>query len=102
MGPAATQPHTLLFPAARLSDRGRERQGRLTAPAPPARLRPVLDPPRPAHPGSAAIRETGHARPQGSPRASPACPQPAGNRDKRLYTRRLTRPRSFRDDIVDR
>ena len=48
MGPAATTTaYPRLFPAARLSDRGREPQGRLTAPATPAGLRPVLDPTRP-------------------------------------------------------
>ena len=98
-GPQPPQPHTLLFPAARLSARGPERQGRLRRRLRRPGLRPVLDPARAAHQRSGSYRETGHARPQGSPRASPACPQPAENRDKRLHTGRLTRPRSFRDDI---
>ena len=54
---------------------------------------------RAAHQRRAAIGKQGTPGPRGSPRASPACPQPAENRDKRLHTGRLTRPRSFRDDI---
>ena len=62
MGPAATTTaYPLLFPAARLSVRCRERQGRLTAPATPAGLRPVLDPPV-RSPKIGGYRETGHAK----------------------------------------
>ena len=57
---------------------------------------------RAAHQRRAAIGKQGTPGPRESPRASPACPQPAENRDKRLHTGRLTRPRSFRDDIAAR
>jgi hypothetical protein len=101
MGPAATTTH-LLFPAARLSARSRERQGRLAAPATPARLRLVLDPPA-RSPGIGSYQETGqtmapgrHTRPAGQS----GMPATARNTDKRPANPRLTRPRSFRDDIV--
>ena len=116
MGPAATTTaHLLLFPAARLSARCRERQGRLTAPATPAGLRPVLDPPV-RSPKIGSYRETGHAKVPGRASNRPAgqssMPATAGNTGKRpvktpLDTApllqgckpRLTRPRSFRDDM---
>ncbi len=100
MGPVATTADPLLFPAARLSARGPERQGRLTAPATPAGLRPVLDPPA-RSPGIGSYRETGqttapgrHTRPAGQS----SMPATAQNTDKRPVKPRLTRPRSFRDD----
>jgi hypothetical protein len=80
-----------------------ERQGRHAAPASPARLRPVLDPPTRSS-GSAAIEGQGRPRPQAAtpgPRASPACPQPQGTPAKDLVKPRLTRPRSFRDNTEE-
>jgi hypothetical protein len=66
MGPAATTTaDPLLFPAARLSARGPERQGRLTAPATPAGLGPVLDPP---------VRSHGHGSDQGNRRRQSRTP----------------------------
>jgi hypothetical protein len=102
-GPQPPQPHTRLSPAARLSARGRERPGRLTAPASPAGLGPVLDPPARSS-GSAAAGETGqttapgrHTRPAGQS----SMPATARNTDKRPVKPRLTRPRSFRDDTEE-
>src|SRR5215469_15130581 len=105
MGPAATTTaYPLLFPAARLSARCRERQGRLTAPATPAGLRPVLDPPV-RSPKIGSYRETGHAKVPGRASNRPAgqssMPATAGNTDKRPAKPRLTRPRSFRDDTEE-
>jgi hypothetical protein len=105
MGPAATTTaYPALFPAARLQARGRERQGRLTAPATPARLRPVLDPTRPLTqdrqlsgnrkrqaPGRTSTRPAGQS-------GMPATPRNTG---KRPLKPRLTRPRSFRDDTEE-
>ena len=100
-GPQPPQPHTRLFPAARLSDRGPRRQGRLTAPASPAGLRPVLDPPGPL----TQDRQLSGNRADHGPR--PHLHQArgpvrhaatAGNTGKRPVKPRLTRPRSFRDD----
>ena len=101
MGPAAPQPHTLLFPAARLSARSRERQGRPAAPATPARLRLVLDPPA-RSPGIGSYRETGQTTAPGRytrPAGQSSMPATARKTNKRPANPRLTRPRSFRDDI---
>jgi hypothetical protein len=103
MGPAATTTaHPLLFPAARLSARSREPQGRLTAPATPAGLRPVLDPPaRSSKIGSYREQATPGApgRTSTRPAGQSGMPATAGNTDKRPVKPRLTRPRSFRDDM---
>ena len=75
-----------LSPAARLSDRGPQRPGRLTAPASPAGLRPVLDPPGPlTQVGSS--RGTGHTTAPGRhtrPAGQSSTPQTRGTRTKDL------------------
>ena len=68
------------------------------APAPPARLRPVLDPARPLTRDGQLSGNRARQAP-GKPAGQPGMPQPAENRDKRLHTGRLTRPRFFRDDL---
>ena len=103
MGPAATTTAYPLFPAARLSARGRERQGRLTAPATPAGLRPVLDPPRPLTQDRQLSGNRKHQAPGRTstrPAGQSGMPATAGNTGKRPVKPRLTPPRSFRDDIA--
>jgi hypothetical protein len=87
MGPATTTTTHPPVPAARLSDHGPERQGRLTAaPASPARLRPVLDPHDPLT-RTGSSREQGRPRPQVGhtrPAGQSGMPATAGNTDKDL------------------
>jgi len=96
MGPAATTTaYPLLFPAAPLSGRGRERQGRLTAPASPAGRCPVPDPSA-RSPKIGSYRETGHARAPGQTSSKPAgqtsMPPTTRNTGKRPEKPRLTTP----------
>ena len=69
------------------------------APAPLARLRPVLDPARPLTRDRQLSGNRARQAP-GKPAGQPGMPATGGKPDKRLHTGRLTRPRSFRDDIV--
>ena len=99
MGPAATT--TTHPPVPRRPIIG-SRPGASRTPAsraPQARLARSLTPPGPITRDGQLSGNRARPGPRESPRASPACPPQAENRDKRLHTGRLTRPRSFRDDI---
>jgi hypothetical protein len=103
MGPAATTTAHRLFPAARLSDRGPPRPGRLTAPASPAGLRPALDPHGAAHPDrqQPGNRADHGPRLSSRPAGQSGMPSNARNTGKKPVKPRLTRPRSFRDDTEE-
>jgi hypothetical protein len=103
MGPAATTTaHPAPVPAARLSARCREHQGRLRRRrCRPGSARSLTRPP--AHPRSAAIGEQGRPRPRP---LHQACGPVRHARNRREHGQkpvkpRLTRSRSFRDDTEE-
>ena len=69
------------------------------APAAPAGPCPVLDPHGAAHPDRQQPGNRECPGPGGRRRASPACPVTVREPGQKPQTPRLTRPRSFRDDI---